>query len=152
MLTYFLTGLPVIVACLVLQAFVVSISLRYYARFRARHEESTLWDMLLLTAIMLLTLFGNCIQVGIWAALFMFLGEFDDFSKAVYHSWVNYVTLGYGDVVMSERWRPLGPLEAANGILMFGVSTSVMTAAVFDVIKTKRRQHEAAAARLAVKD
>jgi hypothetical protein len=29
----------------------------------------------------------------------------------------------------------LGPLEAANGILMFGVSTSVMTAAVMDVIK-----------------
>jgi hypothetical protein len=36
---------------------------------------------------------------------------------------------------MSERWRLLGPLEGANGILMFGISTSVMTAAVFDVIK-----------------
>ena len=36
---------------------------------------------------------------------------------------------------MSERWRLLGPLESANGILMFGVSTSVMTAAVLDVIK-----------------
>ena len=43
--------------------------------------------------------------------------------------------LGYGDIVMSERWRLLGPLEAANGILMFGVSTAVMTAAVMDVIK-----------------
>ena len=36
---------------------------------------------------------------------------------------------------MSERWRLLGPLEGANGILMFGVSTAVMTAAVMDVIK-----------------
>ena len=50
---------------------------------------------------------------------------------------VNFATLGYGDIVMSERWRLLGPLEAANGILMFGVSTSVMTAAVMDVIKYK---------------
>ena len=140
MLAYFLIGLPVIVACLMMQSLVVSYALRYYVSFRARraHDKSTFADMWLLTAIMLITLLGNGVQVSIWGALFYFLGEFDDYGAAVYHSWVNYVTLGYGDVVMSERWRPLGPLEAANGILMFGVSTSVMTAAVFDVIKTKR--------------
>ena len=71
----------------------------------------------------------------IWAVLFRLLGEFQDFPTALYHSGVNFVTLGYGDIVMSERWRLLGPLEAANGILMFGVSTAVMTAAVIDVIK-----------------
>jgi hypothetical protein len=48
---------------------------------------------------------------------------------------VNFSTLGYGDIVMSKHWRMLGPIEAANGILMFGVSTSVMTAAVMAVIK-----------------
>ena len=143
MLTYFLTGLPVIVACLLLQAFFVSICLRYYARFRVRHagRDSTALDMVLLSAVMLLTLLGNSIQVGIWAALFMFLGEFEDFTHAVYHSWVNYVTLGYGDVVMSERWRPLGALEAANGILMFGVSTSVMTAAIVDLMQRNAKRH-----------
>ena len=67
--------------------------------------------------------------------------EFDDFSTALYHSGVNFVTLGYGDIVMSERWRLLGPLEGANGILMFGVSTAVMTAAVMDVIKFNMQQH-----------
>ena len=70
----------------------------------------------------------------IWAVVRL-LGEFDDFATAMYHSAVNFATLGYGDIVMSERWRMLGPLEAANGILMFGVSTSVMTAAVIDVVK-----------------
>ncbi|MCY1384976.1 hypothetical protein D9M69_732920 [compost metagenome] len=48
---------------------------------------------------------------------------------------MNFATLGYGDIVMSEEWRLLGPLEAANGILMFGVSTAVMTATVSDIIK-----------------
>ena len=149
MLTYFLTGLPVIVACLLLQSLFVSYALRYYVSFRAKHahSKSTFADMWMLTMVMLLTLLGNGVQVSIWAALFMFLGEFDNFPAAVYHSWVNYVTLGYGDVVMSERWRPLGPLEAANGILMFGVSTSVMTAAVFDVIKTKRGESGGAGAK-----
>jgi len=147
MLTYFLTGLPVIITCLLMQSMVVSYALRYYVSYRAKHAhaKSTFADMWLLTMIMLLTLVGNGVQVGIWGALFYFLGEFKTYDAAVYHSWVNYVTLGYGDVVMSERWRPLGPLEAANGILMFGVSTSVMTAAVFDVIKSKRGEAENAA-------
>ena len=85
--------------------------------------------------VMLLTLLCNFAQMAIWAALFMLLGEFPDFTTALYHSGVNFSTLGYGDIVMSKHWRMLGPIEAANGILMFGVSTSVMTAVVLDVIK-----------------
>jgi Ion channel len=40
--------------------------------------------------------------MAIWA-LFMFLGEFSDFATALYHSAVNFITLGYGDIVMSKR-------------------------------------------------
>ena len=145
MLPYLLTGLPVIVLCLVLQAVFVARCLRYYARFRKTHEhhESQWLDIVLLSTVMLLTLLGNFVQMAIWAGLFMLLGEFGDFATALYHSAVNFATLGYGDIVMSERWRLLGPLEAANGILMFGVSTAVMTAAVIDVVKynVARRQH-----------
>jgi hypothetical protein len=39
---------------------------------------------------------------------------------------VNYATLGYGDVLPVERWRPLGPLTAMNGILLYGWSTAVI--------------------------
>ena len=132
-----LTGLPVILACLVLQAIFVALCLRYYVRYQLAHQsfESPRQDIMLLATVMLLTLIGNFAQIIIWAVLFRLLGEFDDFHTALYHSGVNFVTLGYGDIVMSERWRLLGPLEGANGILMFGVSTAVMTAAVMDVIK-----------------
>jgi len=37
---------------------------------------------------------------------------------------VNFSSLGYGDIVMSPRWRLLGSIEAVTGILMFGVSTA----------------------------
>ena len=137
MLRTLMTGLPVILSCLVLQAIFVGLSLRHYARFQQAHQgrESQWFDILLLSTVMLLTLLGNFAQMIIWALLFLLLGEFGDFATALYHSGVNFVTLGYGDIVLSERWRLLGPLEAANGILMFGVSTAVMTAAVMDVIK-----------------
>ncbi|MFL6593758.1 MAG: ion channel [Luteimonas sp.] len=136
MLRYLITGLPVIVTCMVLQAAFASKSLRYYARFREARRGPSQWrDTLLLSVIMVLTLIGNLVQISIWAGLFMLLDQFNDFPTAFYHSCVNFVTLGYGDIVMEERWRLLGPLEGANGILMFGVSTAVMTAAVADVIK-----------------
>lgn len=137
MLLVLLTGLPVIVLCLVMQAIFVAKCLRYYSREKQAkmHQHSQWQDITLLSAVMLLTLIGNFSQMIIWAALFLLLGEFDDFQTALYHSGVNFVTLGYGDLVLSERWRLLGPLEAANGILMFGVSTAVMTAAVLDVVK-----------------
>jgi len=38
---------------------------------------------------------------------------------------------------MSPRWRMLGPIESALGILMFGLSTALMTAAVLDVVKSQ---------------
>jgi len=142
MLRYLLTALPVIMLCMVLQASFAARSLRYYARFReARHGQSQWLDTMMLSVVMLLTLVGNFIQMAIWAALFLLLDQFDDFRTALYHSSVNFVTLGYGDIVMDERWRLLGPLEGANGILMFGVSTAVMTAAVADVIRFNMRRH-----------
>ncbi|MFZ3203410.1 MAG: potassium channel family protein [Pseudomonas sp.] len=136
-----LVGLPVMLLCLVMEAIFVTLCLRYYAghykRFKdaGRSRTSLALNILLLGMVMLLMLLGNFAQMIIWAALFMLIGEFEEFASALYYSAVNFATLGYGDIVMSERWRLLGPLEAANGILMFGVSTAVMTAAVMDVIK-----------------
>ncbi|MBB2916515.1 ion channel [Cupriavidus alkaliphilus] len=137
MLRNLAVGLPVMLVCLLLQAVFVAICLRYYVRFKhARQGRVSLGqEIMLLSVVMVMTLFGNFVQMAIWAILFMLLGEFADFTTALYHSGVNFATLGYGDIVMSPTWRLLGPLEAANGILMLGVSSSVMTAAVLDVTK-----------------
>jgi hypothetical protein len=98
-----------------------------------RHEKKLglarvgFWGELGIVAlIILLSLVAHLIEIALWAAVFMLCGEFHEFGLAYYHSAVNYTTLGYGDLIMSPRWRLLGPLEAANGILMFGVSTAMI--------------------------
>ncbi len=137
MLLNLLVGIPVMLHCLLMQAYFVALCLKYFVRYRKlwQGHDSQLRNTGYLAVVMLLMLLGNFVQMAIWAALFRLLGEFDDFATALYHSAVNFATLGYGDIVMSGAWRLLGPLEAANGILMFGVSTAVMTAAVTEVIK-----------------
>ncbi len=76
--------------------------------------------------IILFALAAHLMEIALWALVFVICGEFPDFGTAYYHSAVNYTTVGYGDLIMSPKWRLLGPLEAANGILMFGVSTAMI--------------------------
>jgi hypothetical protein len=54
-----------------------------------------------------------------------------DQTDAFYFAFVNYTTLGYGDILPAERWRLLGPMAAMNGVLLFGWSTAV----IYDVLR-----------------
>jgi hypothetical protein len=140
MLRALLTGFPVLVLCVALQALIVGSGLRAYTHFRRNPRHRRFWvQVLTLSAVMMVMLLGAMLQMAVWAALFVLLGEFDDFATALYHSAVNFSTLGYGDLVMSPRWRLLGPLEASNGILMFGLSTAMLTATVMDIHKEAKR-------------
>jgi hypothetical protein len=82
------------------------------------------------------------VQIALWATAFVWCGEFADFEAAYYHSAVNFATLGYGDIVMSPRWRLLGPLEALNGSLMMGLSAAMLFAVMGRVGDARPSQSE----------
>jgi hypothetical protein len=90
-----------------------------------------------LGVVVLVLFLGHVLQFAVWAWLFLYLGEFEEFATAFYHSAVNFTSLGYGDIVMSERWRLLGGLEAANGVLMFGLSAG----AILSIMNRMMLQH-----------
>jgi hypothetical protein len=76
-------------------------------------------------------------EIALWAGLFVICGEFKSFALAYYHSAVNYTTLGYGDLIMTPSWKLLGPIEAAAGALMFGVSTAMIFAVAQRLMQAK---------------
>jgi hypothetical protein len=80
--------------------------------------------------IVLYALLAHLVEIALWGLLFIICGEFPDFGTAFYHSAVNYTSLGYGDVIMTPSWRLLGPLETADGMLLFGVSTAILFAVI----------------------
>ena len=69
--------------------------------------------------------------------VYLICGEIVSFPRAFYCSAQNYTALGYGDVHLSERWRLLGPLEAVNGLLLFGLSTAIMFAVLSRLISNR---------------
>jgi len=122
MFLIFMVGIPVILINMLLQSLVSVWCIRFYIK-RFGKREGVLAGMLALFGIITLVMLGNLAQIGVWGGLFLWLGEFDTLQEAVYHSGVNFATLGYGDIVMSPQWKLL-----VNGALMIGLSGASMLA------------------------
>ncbi|MBN7796709.1 potassium channel family protein [Parahaliea mediterranea] len=135
MLINLLLGLATMTVCLLLQGVLVVAALRFFSHRQDIAHSAFIGGMRVTAGMMCILIAGNIAQVAAWAMLFYMLGEFDTLSTAVYHSAVNFATLGYGDIVMSPEHRLLGPLEAMNGVLMIGVSTAALTRAFHEVIR-----------------
>ena len=135
----FLVGLPVMLLCLALQVAVSFWSVRYYVQQPAptgRHRF--LREVRPLLVAMLFMMTGTLVQIAVWGTLFVALGEFTEFYEAIYHSAVNFASLGYGDIVMTKPWKLLGPLEAVNGVLMLGMSAAALMAILQHMIRAQR--------------
>jgi Ion channel len=73
----------------------------------------------------------HTLEVMVWASAYWAVGAAPTGADHLYFAFVNYVTLGYGDIIPLERWRLLGPITAMNGMLLFGWSTAIM----FEVLR-----------------
>lgn len=143
LLNNLLLGVPMMIACLLLQALLISAAIKYYKRQDHHLTARSFWTTTgVITGVMMLLTAGNLAQVAIWALLFRLLGEFPQYGDAFYHSAVNFATLGYGDIVMSARHKLLGPLEAMNGALMIGASTATLIIAFQDSMQKSMRAEE----------
>ncbi len=94
-------------------------------------------DLAIVVSTILFAFAAHLIEIALWAVLFVICGEFQEFGIAYYHSAVNYTTLGYGDLIMTPSWKLLGPLEAADGSLLFGVSTAMIFAVIVRLVQAK---------------
>jgi hypothetical protein len=101
------------------------------------HAGIWFWDVILVMFFTLLTLAAHSAEIALWALSFVLCGEFPNFAAALYYSGNTYTTLGDSTTVLSARWRMLGPIEAADGMLMFGVSTAIIFAVIHRLIEAK---------------
>jgi ion channel len=118
-------------------AVVVTVNFVRHERRIGRAGQGFWIDTSIVALAISLALVAHLIEIAVWAELFVICGEFRAFGAAYYLSAVNYTTLGYGDVIMTPSWRLLGPLEAANGMLMFGVSAAQVFAVIQRLIQAR---------------
>ena len=95
-------------------------------------------SLVVILMVVLSTMSMVTFGVWLWAIVFKQMSVFSSLEEAVYYSLVAYTTLGLGDVVVPQEQRLLSGMTGANGFLMFGI----MTAMVTDTLRHVRRvQH-----------
>ena len=119
-------------------------ALRWLARVLGRGlGEGSFWTRSLVVSGVVLILFvALLVEAAVWAMAYVALGAIREFEEALYFSTVTYTTLGYGDVVLDERWRLLASFEAANGIIIFGWTTALIFVAVRRISRQLPRLQE----------
>jgi Ion channel len=131
MLVQLLVGLAVSVLNIVVHALVTMAAIRI-ARAAARRNTSS--TLLYLAGVMIATslvlMAAHTLEVFVWSVAYAIVNAAPDDTNLVYFAFVNYTTLGYGDVTPLAKWRLLGPMTAMNGVLMFGWSTAL----IFEVL------------------
>ena len=63
-------------------------------------------------------------EMALWAVAYGWLGAFDAWSVALFYSLDSFTTRGASGLVLPLRWQMLGAIEAANGVLLFGLTTA----------------------------
>jgi Ion channel len=132
-------GASAVVCTLLIHGLAVGATVNFirHERRLGRAGAGALIDFAIVVVAMLFAFVAHLIEIALWAGLFVICGEFQEFGFAYYFSAVNYTTLGYGDVIMSPSWKLLGPLEAADGALMFGVSTAMIFTVIVNLVQAR---------------
>jgi hypothetical protein len=132
MLRQFLVGTAVSVCNIAIHAMVMVAVIRVA---RIVGKSATSRPSLRLIAVMIATvsvlMAAHVAEVLVWSLAYAILSVAAPGTDLIYFAFVNYTTLGYGDVTPVERWRLLGPMTAMNGVLLFGWSTAV----IFEVLR-----------------
>jgi hypothetical protein len=132
MLRQYFVGTAASVCNIAIHALVMVVVIRVARR---ADELATAYQTLRLIAIMIaaviVLMIAHLAEVLVWSLIYAAVGAAPEGTDLIYFAFVNYTTLGYGDVTPVERWHLLGPMTAMNGVLLFGWSTAV----IFEVLR-----------------
>jgi hypothetical protein len=97
----------------------------------ARTSHPVIRLILVMSATVSFLMAAHFAEVLVWSLAYAIVGAAPEGADLVYFAFVNYATLGYGDVTPVKEWLLLGPMTAMNGVLLYGWSTAV----IYDVLR-----------------
>lgn len=131
MVIQLLVGFLVSMICIMIHALATIAAIGVARAVGFRKTSRPRWHLMaVMVATVVVLKAAHGLEVVVWALAYALVGAAPEGSDLLYFAFVNYTTLGYGDVTPVKAWQLLGPMAAMTGILMFGWSTAVL----FDVL------------------
>ncbi len=136
-----LTAFAIVAVCSVLHVVVIVIFAQFlWLRISTLETLTGLTQQAFVLVLVFAVVIGlSLIETGIWASFYYYRDLFSNFETALYFSLGTYSTIGYGDVVLPQRWRLLGGIEGISGVLLCGLSGAFIFA-VLNVLFQSRVQ------------
>ncbi|WP_407520716.1 potassium channel family protein [Methylobacterium oryzisoli] len=131
MLAQLMVGAVASVCSITIHSFMMALVLKVARAHRILRGYSSVALAGIMTSAVCVLMMAHTLEIMIWAIIYRAVDIAPAGSDFLYFAFVNYTTLGYGDILPSERWRLLGPAAAMNGILLFGWSTAV----IFEILR-----------------
>lgn len=121
-------GSFVIIVTIAVQALVIGMVETFFAKMMPwlRKPPRTFKLIVALITVVLIVMIGVTLCVWIWGLVFLSIGAMQSLEEAIYFATVSFTTLGFGDIVLGPKWRLLSALTAANGLIIFGLSTAFL--------------------------
>ena len=128
MIGQFAVGSALIVLSFAIHAAFMALAVRAFRRYEAWLARAPQLPRLAgaLCVLSLWLLMSMSVTVWIWALYLLWSGALGDLETAVYFSLVSFTTLGFGDIVLDRPHRLLSGMLAANGLVLFGLTTAVL--------------------------
>jgi hypothetical protein len=129
MLRQLLVGIAVSLCNIAIHAIVMAAVLWAARGAGERAMSHRLFQLIaIMTATVSVLMAAHIAEVVVWTFAYAIVGVAPPGADLMYFAFVNYTTLGYGDVTPLRHWQLLGPMTAMNGVLLFGWSTAVIFA------------------------
>ena len=124
-------GLSLIALTIAIHATSVTFMVSVLHSFRVRLESRRpglrrLYAIVIgtITTMGLLLAALHVIEAALWAAVYLWLGAFGSLEAAILYSVDTIATRGASGLMLQWHWQMMGALEAADGVLLFGISTA----------------------------
>ncbi|RZN09820.1 two pore domain potassium channel family protein [Bradyrhizobium genosp. SA-3] len=132
MMLQFLVGILVSVINIGLHALVTVVAVAIARSAGLRHtNRPRLHLMGVMIAAAVVLKIAHMLEILMWAATYNVVQAAAADKDLLYFAFVNYTTLGYGDITPVREWQLIGPLTAMNGVLLFGWSAAIL----FEVLR-----------------
>jgi hypothetical protein len=126
------TAFAIMGVCLVIHVLGITLLGEELVRRREKIEKRVQFTYFaaLLILVFSVVIVLHLVEALIWAIFYYEASLFANFETSLYFSMESYSTIGYGDVLLPEKWRLLGTVEGISAVLLCGLSAAFLFAII----------------------
>ncbi len=127
-----LWGLPFVIGTIVFHTCIFVMVQRLLSKLLGKDVDSlsAACRIMTIATVALVAVTLHAFEAATWAGLYVYLNALPDFRTAMLYSLSAVTAYGHAEVFLENRWKLLGAVEALNGVILLGLTTAFVFAAI----------------------